>query len=261
MNYHSFDSKKAFEESKTPLSPWDVLVFLDTRDVYSVPGTGGEPKFAFNATARDLPIPELTPMPAARLTIPAIGDKPLMRVRFESRHSDYRPVAWPIKHPYWCTGTFTYTDEKGQLADGCIIVAYIESLAEVDAGWPEAGEVSVMDAEQSFYTFTDRFGAAESILTYYGLPKPAANLELPELCNDAVEKFKTIYPNCFCPSGAAARIHQWHEHQHEALVRKNPGSESSDAVLRSKHAAAEAEALGGEDDTISIEVGDKKLSF
>lgn len=28
----------------------------------------------------------------------------MIRARFEANEGDYRPINWPVKHPYWCTG-------------------------------------------------------------------------------------------------------------------------------------------------------------
>ena len=57
----------------------------------------------------------------------------MKRVRFyvskEACKDDYRPVKWPIKHPYWCVGE----------TDTCfILVAYVESIEELIELWPEA---------------------------------------------------------------------------------------------------------------------------
>ena len=71
----------------------------------------------------------------------------MIRARFKANEGDYRPVNWPIKHPYWCSG----------FEDGfSIIVAYADDEAEILENWPEAEEVDVMD-EDAEYVFTDRF--------------------------------------------------------------------------------------------------------
>jgi hypothetical protein len=60
--------------------------------------------------------------------------------------NDYRPVVWPIKHPYWCSG---------QGHDYFILVAYADDEDEILTNWPEAWE---LDSEEVLeYTFTSRF--------------------------------------------------------------------------------------------------------
>ena len=70
----------------------------------------------------------------------------MIRARFKVYHEDYRPVNWPIKHPYWCTG-------YGE--DHCIVVAYGDDEAEILRNWPEAADIDADEAAE--YTFTDRF--------------------------------------------------------------------------------------------------------
>lgn len=196
MKYHNFENKAGMDAvAEGVLGKWDVIILSDTRDLYSVPATGGKPVFAFNIKPRDVKIPLPTHSPAATLTIPAVGDKPLMRVRFYSDHSDSRPITWPMKHPYWCSGSHTYQDKNGDPADGCIIVAYIEDKDEVLKGWPEARNVEVFEEGLDFYTFTDRFGVSEMVLSYYGLPGFKAS-HPGEQFKEATASFKTIYPEC-----------------------------------------------------------------
>ena len=72
----------------------------------------------------------------------------MIRARFKVSSEDYRPVNWPIKHPYWCTGY----DGDGVCAT---IVAYADDEAEVLRNWPEATGI---DAEEcTEYVFTERF--------------------------------------------------------------------------------------------------------
>lgn len=73
------------------------------------------------------------------------GDK-MIRARFYANKDDYRPVNWPIKHPYWCTG---YSENFS------IIVAYADNEKEIVSNWPEA--IRIDAEEQHDYTFTDRF--------------------------------------------------------------------------------------------------------
>lgn len=70
----------------------------------------------------------------------------MIRCRFRTKAEDYRPVNWPIKHPYWCTG---YGD------DYSIIVAYADDEAEIMRNWPEAYDLD--SEERDKYVFTDRF--------------------------------------------------------------------------------------------------------
>lgn len=70
----------------------------------------------------------------------------MIRARFKANKEDPRPINWPIKHPYWCTGYGeTYS----------IIVAYAEDLDDIRSNWPEAEDIDY--AEASEYEFTDRF--------------------------------------------------------------------------------------------------------
>jgi len=70
----------------------------------------------------------------------------MIRVRFKVDEEDYRPITWPIKHPYWCTG---YDD------DGAILVAYADNEEEIMRNWPEATDLDSSDRDE--YVFTDRF--------------------------------------------------------------------------------------------------------
>ena len=63
---------------------------------------------------------------------------------------DYRPVKWPIKHPYWCTG---YGD------DYATIVAYADNIEQIKELWPEAEEIDAEEVEE--YFFSDRFPKPE----------------------------------------------------------------------------------------------------
>lgn len=74
----------------------------------------------------------------------------LLRCRFKANEDDYRPVNWPVKHPYWCTG---YGEGYS------IIVAYANSKAEIKRNWPEARDIDVTEVDG--YSFTDRFPKPE----------------------------------------------------------------------------------------------------
>lgn len=71
----------------------------------------------------------------------------LYRFRFKANYGDYRPVKWPIKHPYWCTGSC------GE--DHSIIVSYGNSVDYIKEYWPEAEEIEVEIVKE--YCFSSRF--------------------------------------------------------------------------------------------------------
>lgn len=71
----------------------------------------------------------------------------MIRARFKVLDEDYRPIKWPIKHPYWCTGYG---------GDGrAILVAYADDEEEILANWPDAHDIDISEATE--YTFTSRF--------------------------------------------------------------------------------------------------------
>jgi hypothetical protein len=70
----------------------------------------------------------------------------MIRCRFKANGNDYRPVNWPVKHPYWCTG---YSGEYA------VIVAYADDEAEIIRNWPEARDLD--STEETEYVFTSRF--------------------------------------------------------------------------------------------------------
>lgn len=72
----------------------------------------------------------------------------MIRARFYVNADDYRPVEWPIKHPYWCTG-YSGDDEHA------VIVAYADNEAEILRLWPDATDINT--EERASYIFTDRF--------------------------------------------------------------------------------------------------------
>ena len=75
----------------------------------------------------------------------------MLRARFTTNDEDYRPVVWPIKHPYWCTGYSMRADDTGR----AVLVAYVDDEAELLRNWPDAEDI---DAEPAFgYQFTSRF--------------------------------------------------------------------------------------------------------
>jgi len=70
----------------------------------------------------------------------------MIRARFHANETDYRPVKWPVKHPFGCIG---YGDGYS------IVVAYADNVEEIMENWPEATELDI--EECSGYTFTSRF--------------------------------------------------------------------------------------------------------
>ena len=75
----------------------------------------------------------------------------MLRVRFKvNLHKDYRPVLWPIKHPYWCIG---YSSSHS------ILVAYADDKAEIYRNWPEAKEIDIEEVDD--YFFSSRFPKPE----------------------------------------------------------------------------------------------------
>jgi hypothetical protein len=71
----------------------------------------------------------------------------MIRARFKVDHFDYRPVVWPIKHPYWCTGYDSNCTP--------ILVAYADNIEEIKTNWPEAESIDAEEVDS--YTFTSRF--------------------------------------------------------------------------------------------------------
>lgn len=86
-------------------------------------------------------------------------DKPLMRVRFRQKCDDYRPVAWPIPYPYWCSGETSDKDDNTIH----ILVAYAPNLDYIKKYWPESTDYDVMDENvmPKDITFTGRFPRPE----------------------------------------------------------------------------------------------------
>lgn len=74
----------------------------------------------------------------------------MIRARFKANYPDYRPINWPIKHPYWCSGY----DMGGSHST---IVAYADNVEEIQRNWPEAKDIDVMEDGVTEYTFTTRF--------------------------------------------------------------------------------------------------------
>ena len=70
----------------------------------------------------------------------------MIRVRFLANLADFRPVVWPVKHPYWCTG---------YASNHSVVVAYADDIAQVLKQWPEAREIEAEEVQE--YQFTSRF--------------------------------------------------------------------------------------------------------
>lgn len=77
----------------------------------------------------------------------------MIRARFSVNSNDYRPVLWPIPHPYWCTG-FDHRDRP-------ILVAYSDNVEEIRRFWPDAFHIDVMESGLDEYEFTERFPRPE----------------------------------------------------------------------------------------------------
>ena len=67
-------------------------------------------------------------------------------VNIEKVNRDYRPVIWPIKYPYWCSG---------ESSTDFIIVAYVDSLDELYKQWPEAHNIDSEEVKK--IEFSSRF--------------------------------------------------------------------------------------------------------
>jgi hypothetical protein len=70
----------------------------------------------------------------------------MIRARFKANLEDYRPICWPIKHPYWCTG---YCD------DYAVLIAYADNIDELQRLWPDAIDIDVEEVNE--YSFSSRF--------------------------------------------------------------------------------------------------------
>ena len=76
----------------------------------------------------------------------------MIRARFKIYDIDYRPLIWPIPHPYWCSG-------EGDDSNGSYywVVAYADSVEQILKYWSDAQSIGVMQEGLTEYTFTDRF--------------------------------------------------------------------------------------------------------
>lgn len=74
----------------------------------------------------------------------------MIRARFLILSDDYRPMVWPIKYPYWCSG-YAYRGED----IFAMIIAYAEDEAALKTLWPDAVEIDSEEVEG--ICFTSRF--------------------------------------------------------------------------------------------------------
>ena len=73
-----------------------------------------------------------------------------MYIKFKDGDSDFRPIKGPIKYPYWCTG---------QKSDSFVIVAYADSIEQIEELWPEAYNIEANEVQE--IVFTTRFQKPE----------------------------------------------------------------------------------------------------
>lgn len=66
---------------------------------------------------------------------------------------DFRPVKWPIKYPYWCSG---------QSDTHFILISYADSVKDIKELWPEVNDSDFDFIEEcDKITFTSRFPKPE----------------------------------------------------------------------------------------------------
>ncbi len=70
----------------------------------------------------------------------------MLRIRFKTNSEDYRPINWPLKHPYWCSG---YGEGYATL------ISYADDESYIMDNWPEAYDLD--PSEETEYLFTSRF--------------------------------------------------------------------------------------------------------
>lgn len=133
--------------------PHDQCVREVHRANMSKAGEDGKP--ILRADGKILKGPNYTPPDIETIICAALENKPIntmMRVRFKANGQDYRPVEWPVKHPFWCSG---YSND----GDNAIMIAYADDLAEIQRLWPESSDFDVIEADilAGHYKFNDRF--------------------------------------------------------------------------------------------------------
>lgn len=104
-------------------------------------------------------------------------EQKILRIRFLANGDDYRPIKWPVKHPYWRTGSTSRMNGVGEEVDWSVVVAYAESEAEILELWPEALELDV--EERDCYTFTSRFRRPEWFVNTGALPEQYPDTSYP----------------------------------------------------------------------------------
>ena len=74
----------------------------------------------------------------------------MLKCRFylniEAVDEDYRPVIWPIKYPYWCSG---------ESENDFILIAYVDSIEDLMKQWPEAHDIDSEEVKK--IEFSSRF--------------------------------------------------------------------------------------------------------
>lgn len=71
---------------------------------------------------------------------------PLYRIRFKANPDDYRPIKWPVGHPYWCSG---FNEQYST------VISYADSEEYIKELWPEATDLDVEEVQE--ITFSSRF--------------------------------------------------------------------------------------------------------
>lgn len=78
----------------------------------------------------------------------------MIRARFKIKlkdcNNDYRPVKWPVKYPYWCTGE---SDKS------FILVSYADSEGQIKELWPESYQIETEPVDR--IVFSTRFPRPE----------------------------------------------------------------------------------------------------
>lgn len=77
----------------------------------------------------------------------------ILRIRFKMKapEGDYRPIKWPIKYPYWCTGKGYDSDDENYF----ILIGYFDEEKDLYELWPEAYDLEIETCDE--ITFSDRF--------------------------------------------------------------------------------------------------------
>lgn len=115
-------------------------------------------------------------------------------INIEEVKEDYRPVVWPIKYPYWCSG---------ETEKDFILVAYVDSLDDLYKQWPEAKNIDSEKVKK--IEFSSRFpkpdwyteekkenkSKREKFIEKFGHWWYIRDLDfLPQPCEDYMKAFK-----------------------------------------------------------------------